>query len=40
MEVHDDPDNAKSDPATVWPLDEFEALLQRCRRLADVVRGA
>jgi len=27
MEVHDDPPNAKSDAATVWPLAELESLL-------------
>jgi len=27
MEVHDDPPNAKSDSATVWPLAELEQLL-------------
>jgi 3-deoxy-D-manno-octulosonic acid (KDO) 8-phosphate synthase len=35
MEVHDDPDYAKSDPATVFPLDQLEALLTRLLRLAD-----
>ncbi len=39
MEVHDDPDHAKSDPATVFPLDQLEANLTRLRRIADVVRG-
>ncbi len=39
MEVHDDPDNAKSDPATVYPLDRLEAVLQKCRRLSDVLLG-
>jgi 2-dehydro-3-deoxyphosphooctonate aldolase (KDO 8-P synthase) len=38
MEVHDKPDQAKSDPATVWPLAEFEALLQRCRGIGQEVR--
>jgi 2-dehydro-3-deoxyphosphooctonate aldolase (KDO 8-P synthase) len=28
MEVHDDPPNAKSDAATVWPLDQLERLLK------------
>jgi 2-dehydro-3-deoxyphosphooctonate aldolase (KDO 8-P synthase) len=28
MEVHDDPPNAKSDAATVWPLDQLEGLLK------------
>ena len=39
MEVHDDPDNAKSDPATVYPLDQLAKLLERLTRLADVVRA-
>ncbi|MHC5108809.1 MAG: 3-deoxy-8-phosphooctulonate synthase [Planctomycetota bacterium] len=33
MEVHDDPDQAKSDPATVYPLDQLEAMLTRLRRI-------
>ncbi len=33
MEVHDDPDNAKSDAATVWPLDQLEGLLQTLIRI-------
>lgn len=28
MEVHDDPANAKSDAATVWPLEKLEPLLR------------
>ena len=35
LEVHDNPDQAKSDPATVWPLDRLAALLDDCRRVAD-----
>jgi 2-dehydro-3-deoxyphosphooctonate aldolase (KDO 8-P synthase) len=34
MEVHDDPENAKSDPATVFPLDQLEPLLRRLARIA------
>lgn len=30
LEVHDDPDHAKSDAATVWPLEKLETLLQEC----------
>jgi len=37
MEVHDDPDHAKSDPATVYPLDQLPGLLSRIRRVADAV---
>ena len=33
MEVHNDPSNAKSDAATVWPLDELEPLLETLLRI-------
>jgi 2-dehydro-3-deoxyphosphooctonate aldolase (KDO 8-P synthase) len=36
LEVHDDPSQAKSDAATVWPLEQLEPLLRTCLR----VRGA
>ncbi|MFQ5807111.1 MAG: 3-deoxy-8-phosphooctulonate synthase, partial [Phycisphaerae bacterium] len=36
LEVHDDPPQAKSDAATVWPLEELEPLLRTCAR----IRGA
>lgn len=39
MEVHNDPPKALSDPATVYPLAEFPVLLERMRRLADLVRA-
>ena len=39
MEVHDDPDNAKSDPATVFPLDQLGSLLDRLLAIARVVRS-
>jgi len=39
LEVHDNPDQAKSDPATVFPLDQLESLLKRLLRIAEVVRG-
>lgn len=35
MEVHDNPDKAKSDSTTVWPLDQLEALLIACKRIAE-----
>jgi 2-dehydro-3-deoxyphosphooctonate aldolase (KDO 8-P synthase) len=38
LEVHDDPERARSDPATVYPLDGLESLLARCRRIFDAVR--
>ena len=33
LEVHDDPENAKSDPATVYPLDQLAPLLERLARI-------
>ncbi len=30
LEVHDRPDRAKSDPATVWPLDRLREVLEAC----------
>ena len=38
MEVHDDPDRAKSDPATVFPLDQLQVLLERLLRIRDAAR--
>ena len=38
MEVHDNPAGAKSDPATVYPLDQLDALLDRLWRVADAAR--
>jgi 2-dehydro-3-deoxyphosphooctonate aldolase (KDO 8-P synthase) len=38
LEVHDNPDNAKSDPATVYPLDQLETLLTRVQQFAQVAR--
>lgn len=38
LEVHDDPDNAKSDAATQYRLNDFENLLTSCLRLAGAVR--
>ncbi len=38
MEVHDDPDQAKSDPATVYPLDQLRGLLERLLRIAEAAR--
>lgn len=39
MEVHPDPDNAPSDAATMWPLDELESLLRQLVRVAAAVQG-
>ncbi len=33
LEVHDDPPRAKSDPATVWPLDQLAELLAGCLKV-------
>jgi len=38
LEVHDDPANAKSDPATVYPLDQLAKLLSTCLRIAEAAR--
>ncbi len=38
MEVHDDPDHARSDPATVFPLDKLRILLTRLIRIAGLTR--
>ena len=39
MEVHDSPDLAKSDPATQYPLDQFEKLMATCLRVASAIRA-
>jgi 2-dehydro-3-deoxyphosphooctonate aldolase (KDO 8-P synthase) len=38
MEVHDAPDRAKSDPATVYPLDQLRSLLERLLRVRAAVQ--
>lgn len=38
IEVHDRPDEAKSDAATVYPLDRLEDLLATCLRIRDAIR--
>ena len=35
LEVHDDPDHARSDAATVWPLERLEGLLRMCLRIRE-----
>jgi len=40
MEVHDDPDKAKSDPSTVYPLNELDEMLCGLLRIAEVVRSS
>ncbi len=39
IETHDDPPNAKSDAATVWPIDQLESLLLACRRIHEALRA-
>jgi 2-dehydro-3-deoxyphosphooctonate aldolase (KDO 8-P synthase) len=36
LEIHDDPVNAKSDAATVWPIDRLEPLLRSCAAIHQV----
>ena len=40
MEVHDRPEHAKSDPATVFPLEQLPKLLTRLLRIAEAVRSS
>ena len=37
LEVHDDPDNALSDRATVLPLDQLRDILQSCQAIRAVL---
>ncbi len=38
MEVHDRPDQAKSDAATVWPVDRLRGVLEACLKAAQAAR--
>jgi 3-deoxy-D-manno-octulosonic acid (KDO) 8-phosphate synthase len=38
MEVHDDPDNALSDPATQLNLKDLEPILMQAKRLHEFMR--
>lgn len=38
IETHDDPDHAKSDAATVWPIDHLEEMLTDIKRVYDALR--
>ena len=40
LEVHDKPDEAKSDAATVYPLDHLESLLTTCLRLREAASNS
>ena len=37
MEVHDNPPQAQSDAANVWPLDELKGLLQTVQRIQSAI---
>ncbi|MBN2445882.1 MAG: 3-deoxy-8-phosphooctulonate synthase [Phycisphaerae bacterium] len=37
LEVHDDPDHARSDAATVWPLDRLQPLLETVQRIREAL---
>jgi 2-dehydro-3-deoxyphosphooctonate aldolase (KDO 8-P synthase) len=37
LEVHDDPASARSDAATVWPLDDLRSLLETCVRIRNAL---
>ena len=39
LEVHDNPAKAKSDAATVWPLDQLATLLADCKRIAETTKS-
>jgi 2-dehydro-3-deoxyphosphooctonate aldolase (KDO 8-P synthase) len=39
LECHPDPSNAKSDAATMLPLDQVEPLLTQCRQIAELRRS-
>jgi 2-dehydro-3-deoxyphosphooctonate aldolase (KDO 8-P synthase) len=39
LEVHERPEQSKSDPATVWPLTQLEEILRPCLEIARTVRG-
>ena len=40
LEVHDNPSAAKSDGATVWPLDQLRPLLESCKRVHDAANAS
>ncbi len=40
LEIHDNPGAAKSDPATVYPLDGLESLLTTCCRIREAVSAS
>jgi 2-dehydro-3-deoxyphosphooctonate aldolase (KDO 8-P synthase) len=38
LEVHDNPAKARSDAATVWPLEKLAGLLAECKRVSEAVK--
>jgi 2-dehydro-3-deoxyphosphooctonate aldolase (KDO 8-P synthase) len=39
IEVHPEPQKAKSDAACIMPIDRLEGLLKVCKQIFDLVRG-
>jgi 2-dehydro-3-deoxyphosphooctonate aldolase (KDO 8-P synthase) len=39
VEVHPDPENAKSDAACIMPINWLEGLLRACKEIFEIVRG-
>jgi 3-deoxy-D-manno-octulosonic acid (KDO) 8-phosphate synthase len=39
LECHPEPRNARSDAATVLPLEAVEPLLTQCRQIAEIRKG-
>jgi 2-dehydro-3-deoxyphosphooctonate aldolase (KDO 8-P synthase) len=39
LEIHDDPEHAKSDSATVLPLKELKKLLIKCKTISEIARA-
>ncbi|HUN82603.1 MAG TPA: 3-deoxy-8-phosphooctulonate synthase, partial [Phycisphaerae bacterium] len=37
LEIHDTPEQSKSDAATIWPLDKLEQLLTTCVRIREAI---
>ena len=37
MEVHDNPDNAKSDAASQWPLNKLDTVLNSLKDIKEVI---
>lgn len=39
MEIHDNPDGARSDAATQWPLSRAESLIRQLQQVYETIRG-